>query len=59
MTKYFVEKFNASDDSFTITEVYVLSGSFVEDGKIIAAGTFEHVKNEVPNFKTQAKLMGI
>ena len=32
---------------------------YLEDGKIIAAGTFEHVKNEVPNFKTQAKLMGI
>ena len=45
MTKYFVEKFNASDDSFTITEVYVLSGSFVEDGKIIA--TIESSKSDI------------
>jgi sugar O-acyltransferase (sialic acid O-acetyltransferase NeuD family) len=45
MTKYFVEKFNASDDSFTITEVYVLSGSFVEDGKIIT--TIESSKSDI------------
>ena len=30
MKKYFVEKFNASDDSFKITETYFLSGKYVE-----------------------------
>jgi sugar O-acyltransferase (sialic acid O-acetyltransferase NeuD family) len=37
MKKYFVEKFNASDDSFTVTEIYISSGSFMEAGKIIAS----------------------
>lgn len=35
MEKYFVEKYNASDDSFIITEVYKESGSFVESGESI------------------------
>jgi sugar O-acyltransferase (sialic acid O-acetyltransferase NeuD family) len=35
MKKYFVEKFNASDDSFKITELYVSSGSFVNSGELI------------------------
>lgn len=32
---------------------------YMENGKILAVGTFEHVKDSVPNFKVQAKLMGI
>jgi sugar O-acyltransferase (sialic acid O-acetyltransferase NeuD family) len=35
MKKYFVEKYNASDDSFKITEINTLSGSYVESGTII------------------------
>lgn len=35
MKKYFVEKFNASDDSFKITETYFLSGQYVEKNKNI------------------------
>jgi sugar O-acyltransferase (sialic acid O-acetyltransferase NeuD family) len=35
MKKYFVEKFNASDDSFKITEVYTNSGNFVKSGELI------------------------
>jgi ABC-type multidrug transport system fused ATPase/permease subunit len=32
---------------------------FLEDGKVLSTGSFEHVKNSVPNFDTQAKLMGL
>ena len=32
---------------------------YMENGKILAVGTFEQVKDSVPNFKVQAKLMGI
>jgi UDP-perosamine 4-acetyltransferase len=35
MKKYFVEKFNASDDSFKITEVYMNSGNFIKNGELI------------------------
>lgn len=35
MKKYFVEKFNASDDSFKVTELYVSSGDFIKSGEII------------------------
>jgi sugar O-acyltransferase (sialic acid O-acetyltransferase NeuD family) len=35
MKKYYVEKFNASDDSFKITETYVLSGEYIEKNKSI------------------------
>jgi len=32
---------------------------FLENGKVVSTGSFEHVKNSVPNFDTQAKLMGL
>jgi sugar O-acyltransferase (sialic acid O-acetyltransferase NeuD family) len=35
MKKYFVEKYNASDDSFQVTETFIKSGDFAEIGKII------------------------
>ena len=35
MNKYFVEKYNASDDSFVITEIYKKSGCYIESGDII------------------------
>jgi sugar O-acyltransferase (sialic acid O-acetyltransferase NeuD family) len=35
MKEYFVEKFNASDDSFKITEVYFNSGDFICSGDLI------------------------
>jgi sugar O-acyltransferase (sialic acid O-acetyltransferase NeuD family) len=35
MKKYFVEKFNASDDSFKITELFIKSGDFVTCGELI------------------------
>ena len=35
MKKYFLEKLNASDDTFKITDIYLLSGSYVENGEII------------------------
>jgi len=35
MNKYFVEKYNASDDSFKVTEIFIKSGDFAEIGKII------------------------
>jgi hypothetical protein len=31
----------------------------MENGKIIAAGRFEEVRAQVPNFDTQANIMGI
>jgi sugar O-acyltransferase (sialic acid O-acetyltransferase NeuD family) len=35
MKKYLVEKYNASDDSFRITEIYKNSGDYIESGDII------------------------
>ena len=35
MKKYFVEKFNASDDSFRITETHFLSGQYIEKENIV------------------------
>lgn len=35
MKKYFVEKFNASDDSFKITELYINSGDYISSGELI------------------------
>jgi sugar O-acyltransferase (sialic acid O-acetyltransferase NeuD family) len=35
MKNFFVEKFNASDDSYRINDIYFSSGSYVEGGKII------------------------
>lgn len=35
MKKYYVEKYNASDDSFKITETYFLSGEYVEKYKYV------------------------
>lgn len=32
---------------------------FLEDGKVLSTGSFEHVKSSVPNFALQAKLMGL
>jgi ABC-type multidrug transport system fused ATPase/permease subunit len=32
---------------------------FLENGKVVSTGSFEHVKNSVPNFDVQAKLMGL
>jgi len=32
---------------------------FLENGKVVSTGSFEHVKKSVPNFDTQAKLMGL
>lgn len=32
---------------------------YLENGAILAVGTFEQVKNSVPNFKEQARLMGV
>jgi len=32
---------------------------YLEDGKILAQGSFEHVRNTVPNFDSQANLMGL
>ncbi len=32
---------------------------YLEDGKILAHGTFEEVRRQVPNFDKQAKLMGL
>ena len=32
---------------------------FLEDGKVVSTGSFDHVKNLVPNFALQAKLMGL
>jgi ABC-type bacteriocin/lantibiotic exporter with double-glycine peptidase domain len=32
---------------------------YLEGGKILAAGTFEEVRNAVPNFDRQASLMGL
>lgn len=35
MKKYFVEKFNASDDSFRITELYKQNGEYIKDGELL------------------------
>jgi ABC-type multidrug transport system fused ATPase/permease subunit len=32
---------------------------YMADGKMIAKGTFEQVRNQVPDFERQAKLMGL
>lgn len=32
---------------------------YLEDGKILAHGTFEEVRRQIPNFDKQAKLMGL
>jgi ABC-type multidrug transport system fused ATPase/permease subunit len=32
---------------------------YLEDGKILAQGTFEEVRRQIPNFDNQAKLMGL
>ena len=32
---------------------------YLEGGKLLATGTLEEVRNQVPNFDTQAKLMGL
>lgn len=37
MNKYYVEKFNASDDSFKISEFYIKSGDLINSGQIICS----------------------
>jgi ABC-type multidrug transport system fused ATPase/permease subunit len=32
---------------------------YVENGRVIQTGTFEHVRKSVPNFDTQANLLGL
>jgi ABC-type multidrug transport system fused ATPase/permease subunit len=32
---------------------------YLENGKIIASGTFEEVRKKLPNFDKQSKLMGL
>jgi len=32
---------------------------YMENGSIIASGSFEDVRKKVPNFETQAQLMGL
>jgi hypothetical protein len=32
---------------------------YVESGKVLSAGTFNEVREKVPNFELQAGLMGI
>ena len=32
---------------------------YIDEGRIFAHGTFDEVRNEVPNFEKQAKLMGL
>jgi hypothetical protein len=32
---------------------------FIDNGQILSEGSFEKVREEVPNFNTQAKLMGL
>jgi ABC-type multidrug transport system fused ATPase/permease subunit len=32
---------------------------YLEDGRVLSLGTFEHVRREIPNFDIQAKLMGL
>ena len=32
---------------------------YLSEGKVMAKGTFEEVRNTVPNFDRQAKLMGL
>jgi ABC-type multidrug transport system fused ATPase/permease subunit len=33
--------------------------AYVENGKVVAQGTFDEVRNRVPNFDSQAKLLGL
>ncbi len=35
INKYYVEKFNASDDYFNVTELYVNQSEFVKNGELI------------------------
>ena len=37
MNKFFVEKFNASDDSFQVSELHISAGDFVKEGALIFA----------------------
>lgn len=32
---------------------------YIEGGKLVSSGTFEEVRNQVPNFENQARLMGL
>jgi ABC-type multidrug transport system fused ATPase/permease subunit len=32
---------------------------YLENGRVLSLGSFEHVRREIPNFDTQAKLMGL
>jgi len=32
---------------------------YLEKGKVVSSGTFESVRSNVPDFDTQAKLMGL
>jgi ABC-type bacteriocin/lantibiotic exporter with double-glycine peptidase domain len=32
---------------------------YLSDGKLLASGTFDEVRNSVPNFNEQANLMGL
>jgi ABC-type multidrug transport system fused ATPase/permease subunit len=32
---------------------------YIDEGKILAQGTFEQVRAQVPNFEKQAQLMGL
>jgi sugar O-acyltransferase (sialic acid O-acetyltransferase NeuD family) len=45
MNKYYVEKFNASDDTFKITDFYKKSGSYVNYGELIC--TIETSKADI------------
>jgi ABC-type bacteriocin/lantibiotic exporter with double-glycine peptidase domain len=38
---------------------YANSVVYLQEGKILAKGNFEFVRSRVPNFDTQAKLMGL
>jgi len=33
--------------------------AYLENGKLLAFDTFEHVRKQVPDFDNQAKLMGL
>jgi ABC-type multidrug transport system fused ATPase/permease subunit len=33
--------------------------AYMENGKILALGTFQEVRDKIPNFDDQAKLMGL
>jgi sugar O-acyltransferase (sialic acid O-acetyltransferase NeuD family) len=45
ITKYFVEKFNASDDYFIVTELYCNQSAFVKSGELIFS--FESSKADI------------